>query len=121
MDHLFRDACRRRVQEVNPELDEVAFVKIMEEAQHMYELRLIADACRRRIREERPDLVEFGADEIMKFIPFPPMWLVVSALDAQAVGFRGQASECWGVAQCGATTDPVTLISHGIDPPLRWR
>ena len=52
----------------------------MEEAQNMYELRLINDACRRRIQQERPDLDEFGIDEFMKFIPFPPMLMVVSAL-----------------------------------------
>src|SRR3954452_19584008 len=27
----------------------------------------------------------------------------------------------WGVEQRGATTDRATLISRGIDPPLRWR
>ena len=60
MDQFFRDACQSRVQEVNPKLDEVSFVKIMEEAEHMYQLCLITDACRRRIRQERPDLDEFG-------------------------------------------------------------
>lgn len=80
MDQLFRDACRRCAQEVNPVLDEAAFVKIMEEAEDMYELRLIANACRSRIRQERPDLDEVGVSEIMKFIPFPPILMVVTAL-----------------------------------------
>ena len=80
MDKLFRNECRRRVQEVNPKLDEVSFVKIMEEAQDVYELCLINSACRRQIHQEHPDLDEFGVDEFMKFIPFPPILMVVSAL-----------------------------------------
>ena len=80
MDQLFREACRRYAQDANPGLDEAAFVKIMEEAEDMYDLRLIADACRNRIRRERPDLGEVGVDEIMKFVPFPPMFMVVTAL-----------------------------------------
>ena len=80
MDQLFKDACRRRVQEANPKLDEMSFVKIMEEAEHIFEVCLIPEACRRQIRQERPDLDEFGVDEILKFIPMPPMFLVVSAL-----------------------------------------
>ena len=80
MDQLFRQACRSRALEVNPTLDEISFVKIMEEAEYVYQLCLIPEACRRQIRQERPDLDEFGVDEILQFIPMPPMFLVVSAL-----------------------------------------
>ena len=79
MDEFF-NKCRKCVREVNPKLDEGSFVQIMEEAQDMYKLHLIDGACRRQIRQERPDLDEFGVDELMKWIPFPPMLLVVSAL-----------------------------------------
>jgi|SRR5215469_6035238 hypothetical protein len=80
MDEHFRNLCRSRVQEVNPEVDEVSFVKIMEEAQDMYQLRFFQDACRRRIQQKRPDLDEFGAHEIMRFTALPPILMVVSAL-----------------------------------------
>ena len=80
MDQLFRDACRRCVQEVNPKLDETSFVKIMEEAQDVYELGLITDACRKRIHQQHPNLEETAVNEMMMWSPLPPILLVVSAL-----------------------------------------
>ena len=54
MFQLIRDACRRRVQQEHPKLDEATVDEIVESVQRVYQL--IPDACRRRVLQKHPEL-----------------------------------------------------------------